>query len=246
MGAMMTTDSKKIRDSFQQLMGKESSPISKKYFLRFLIEDKLALLLLNRKFFSLFVYLPLKILYSFFTCSEIEGLSGGKGLKIFGVTLFKGLFGGGGNIVGKQVPSKMLYDYTNLQAQIGLDQLKVYESRDRKRVHNSETLISLLSEEAKKRIPLRDEKLKCSFWKLPFYIQDDEIDSFQSFMFNKRVDVARSNLPCVNVTVEGHDASETPMSERSRRNMFFLPMHHYLSEKDVARIARLVNQFFEN
>lgn len=245
MGAMMSTNSKEIKDSFNKIMDEESRSISKKYFLRFLVEDKLALLLLNRKFFTLFVYLPLRILYSFFSCSEIEGLSGGKGLKIFGVTLFKGLFGGGGNIVGQSVPKNMLYDYTNLQAQIGLEQLEKYEERDKRRISNSQQLMELLSVKAKQRIPKLDEKLECSFWKLPFYINDNEIDSFQSFMFSQRVDVARSNLPCVNVTIDGMDPSSTPRSERSRRNMFFLPMHHYLTESEVKRIARLVNKFFE-
>ena len=72
------------------------SALSTGYILKFVIEDLIAVIILNKYIFNFAVYPMLKLFNMILGADNIREFTRGGGLKIGPLILLKGLFGGGG------------------------------------------------------------------------------------------------------------------------------------------------------
>jgi dTDP-4-amino-4,6-dideoxygalactose transaminase len=232
------TQSKKIKD----LMNKELAPLSFSYFSRFLIEDTIATLILNRCIFTFFINPALSILNKVIGEDNIEAFTKGEGLKLGPVYLFKGLFGGGGNLSKSEIPDGMLYKFSDLQAQIGLRRLELCKDLDLKRISNSITLRNSLNIDPKYLFHSAENSNEV-YWKFPLRTQ--KFRDLQKKLLSIGIDSARSNLIALNDYDCFSSKDLTPVASKISKETLCIPAHPYLSSDDMEKAAKCINQFFE-
>lgn len=241
MGGALSSTSKEKLEEVKALAKKELKPLQFSYLKKFLIEDTIACLILNRFLFNFFIFPVLKFLTFSIGNKNIQNLTSGKGIEFGSVVLLKGLFGGGGDVLTKEVPKKMLYHFSELQAKIGLKRLKNLDRVEKGRIENSHLLRSLL------KIPLKYRgdhgEYAHVYWRYPIIME--EWEELQKFLMKRGIDSARSNLPCLSELKYLEDSEVTPVASRLSKNSVYLPLHYYLEKEEVYEIARLVNEYFE-
>jgi perosamine synthetase len=239
MGSMLISQNNERLDIIKGLMEKELTPLKRSYFFRFLLEDFIAVFILNRYFFSLIIYPFLSFFTKILGPREFENLTSGRGIKIVGLYMFKGLFGGGGNVLKKTIPKEMLYQYCNLQAKVGLARLEKFREIDQKRIENGRALENKINE--KRYFPPFPEGSRHVFWKFP--VTYDYYRDFQSYLFKRGVDIARSNLPCLSTVKEFSSNDKTPVAEYLVSHTVYIPIHPYIKEKEINLIADMINRY---
>ncbi|CBW27879.1 putative pilin glycosylation protein [Halobacteriovorax marinus SJ] len=242
-GGVITYSSSALKEKVDQIIERECSTMSASYFFRFLVEDMVAVILLNRVFFTFFIHPTLSMVTKLIGIDGVENFTKGKGLKIGPFYLFKGLFGGGGNVLKKSVPKGMLFSFSNLQASIGLKRLSLFKDLERRRIRNSKILYKSLAKHQSS-LPSLNSSGSCVFWKFPFLTE--HLEELQRYLSQRGVDSARSNLKCFNEIKEFHIKDTTPVASELSRNTLYIPAHPYLEEKDMLRISKYINDFFRN
>ena len=240
-GGVINSTSIEVKNKIDEIISKESCVLSISYFSRFLVEDMIAVIILNKYIFSLFISPVLNIFERLIGAEGVENFTKGKGLKIGPLYLLKGLFGGGGNVLKREIPKGMLYRYSNLQADIGLRRLKSYKILDEKRILNSHTMYENLNCTGNQLALLREDA-EHVFWKLPF--RTDLIIPLQKYLSENGVDSAKSNLKCLNEIREFQSKDVTPVAHFLSMNTLYIPAHPYLSKREILKISVLINEFF--
>lgn len=241
MGAMVNIEDDSTFKKFQRGCQELLNPLTFKYLKRFLIEDAIAVLLLNRKVFSIFIFPFLKKMNLWLGVKNIEGFTKGDGIKIGNIILFKGLFGGGANVVRGSIPKEMFYEYHDVQARIGLDRLKIYDEIEKKRLHNSRLFIKNLKN--KNILPEDYDNQANVFWRMPIIVDNKE--RLQEHLIRYGIDASKSNLPVLS-NIRGLGTEETtPTANYFADNSLNIPLHHYLSENEVIMIAKAINEYYE-
>lgn len=141
-------------------------------------------------------------------------------------------------------PPKLLFAYSDLQAEMGLKILKTVAKDDKKRIENVKTFIENLSPKAHRYLPHIPENGKNVFWRLPFDIENP--DALKTFLFKNYIDTTRTNLMLVSEVPAFRDyAKDTPNAKKAH-SPIFIPIHSDFSKKDMLYIAEVVNDYFKN
>ena len=241
MGGAIATSSEKLK-KIEGLTSRELGPLSFSYLRKFLIEDFIANLILDRLFFNLFVYPVLKFMTFQVGNQNIQDLTNGKGIKFGKVVLLKGLFGGGGDVLSNKIPDKMLYEYSELQAEIGLRRLKDLRNVEIRRISYANHLkrsVNIPKEHAVN----GDEDQDHVYWKFP--VISENWESLQKYLMSYGIDSARSNLPCLSKLSYLDSKDETPQAEYLLNNSLYIPLHFYLIEEEVFFIGEVLEKYFK-
>lgn len=242
MGSLLCVKSATQLKAIRKETLRDFHPLSKRYFWKFLKEDLVASLALNPYIFSFFTYYVFKILFAI-DAKLIEDLIDGRGLKLGPLTLFKGLFAGSGDQRRTKIPHEMLYLFNDVQAEVGLQGLKVMDEFERMRRQNTLLLIDHLSDKAKARIPHLEEKAHHSFWRIPIYIDNQK--HFEHYLFNRGIDPGKTTLPCLPHMDIFKDLNQSaPVAQKMGEHSYFLPNFHYLNEREIKYVASIINQYF--
>jgi perosamine synthetase len=242
MGGIVVSQSRSMIDEITNMAKRELRPLKTNYIFKFIIEDLIASFLLNRIFFTCFAHPVLSLFKKIIGDQAIQDLTRGGGLKLGRVIIFKGLFGGGSNIIYNKIPDNLLYKYSDLQASIGLTRISGFTSIEEKRITNAIYFNSLICNIPERNKASFNKESKHVFWKFPIKIMERE-DEFVRMMYSKGIDVAKSNLPCLS-SMEGFDDSSTPHAEELIKSTFYIPLHYYLDKDEIFLIAKNLCLYF--
>lgn len=212
-------------------------PASTSYFVDFIIEDLLSVVLLNRSFFNYVGIFILKMLNKL-DFQLIENLTAGYGLKIKTAHLFKKFMASGNDVNSSEIPAEQKYIYTHLQARIGRERLKKFDYIESERRRKIILFYKKLSLKKKLTVPRFPEDSGNVFWRAPLIVED--FLDFQSYMLSKKIDVARSNLPWLPSLVQN---PQNVQGQEMKKNCVYIPIYHYLSDIEVLKISSIVNQY---
>jgi perosamine synthetase len=241
MGGMTLTNDEELYTKLKIDAVNILKPLKIKYLFKFVIEDFLALLIINRTLFSYFFYYLVQ-LGSLLGEDEIARLTSGKGLRIFNITILKGLFGGTNSIKKDFIDPHLLYSYSDYQASIGLRSLESVDEILDRRIKNTQTFLKKVNIPSEY-LPRLNKNSKNTFWKLPIITTQNQ--RLKEYLFKNNVDSAKSNLPCLpSLKGFGFEGVEVANAEFVRENSLYIPLHHYLNEEEVLQIASLVTDFF--
>lgn len=243
MGGVIVSEDASRLQKIKKIMKEELKPLTVKYFSRFLVEDIVATLILNRYIFSYLVNPLLGIMNKLIGVENIESFTKGGGLKIGPVYFLKGLFGGGGNLLKSEIPEGMLYQFSDLQAKIGLRRLKSISSIDERRILNSKRLLNDLKLPGEM-LPSLESLGDHVFWKFPLRIK--EFREFQEYLLFNGIDSARSNLLCLNEYECFGALDKTPVASFLSKNSLYIPAHPNLTSRDMDNIVEKINSYFKS
>jgi perosamine synthetase len=226
------------RNSLRKTVDLISLNAQKKYFLSFIFEDFLSAILLRRNFFNLFISPILYFLHLIGKANILEDLTKGKGIKIGKINLGRGLWGGDGDIIRTSIPSELLYRFTTLQANLGLEQLRKVHLIQKERILRA-LLIS-------KSLSFHDQLIDLSkdhiFWKFPLWVNDPK--NIQRKLQLRGIDCAPTNLPslCSIEAFRSFLLDETPQTKKLVTNVLFIPVHYYLTYDEVIKMGIIINE----
>lgn len=246
MGAFAVAQNIFEKKNVEELCEKDFSTISKTYFFKFLKEDLIASIGLNRLIFSIFHYWVFLIVFKI-NPEIVDDLINAKGIKIGKWTILKGLFGGSGYKRRKTLPKMMCYHFTALQAEVGIRSIKRFRDFQKKRFENSLYILNHLSKEAIRNIPLIDPLSKNCFWRIP--IISKNLEDFRKYLFQKGIDPGKTTLPCLPELAIFKEFSVNQDFKNAialGKNSIFIPNYHYLSMSDLNYIIKTINEYFEN
>jgi dTDP-4-amino-4,6-dideoxygalactose transaminase len=213
----------------------QTSP-NKKYFIKFILEDLISVVLLNRLFFSFFIYPIVLLMQILNLSSSLESLTKGQGFKLGNINIGRGFWGGDGELVRKDIPSELTYQFTNFQANLGNTQLEKVHQRQKKRIENAKKLYSIIQDSSK--IFYKGESHL--FWKFPLWVENP--DEFKKKMCLLKIDCAPSNLPVL-ASLEvfrGIIQDQTPHAEEMAKKIIYIPVHFYLNENEIKIIGKKI------
>jgi perosamine synthetase len=230
------------KDSLLSSLKKIETTPSKKYFFDFVIEDLISTLMLKRIFFQIFIYPVIRILLFLNLIDSLEDITKGKGVKIFNINIGRGFWGGDGDLVRTNLPAHLTYHYTEMQAKIGLHQLKKVHSIQYARIQNAKKLLSLI--ENKDIIFYGQED--SLFWKFPIWQNEKQKLELKTYLIENGVDCAPSNLPLLSEldVFKKYHNDLTPNARDYTESTINLPAHYYLSEKEIEQMGAILNRFF--
>lgn len=143
--------------------------------------------------------------------------------------------------IPKELDSAYLSRFSNLQAAVGLTQLRNLEDSIFKRIRNSSLLSNEIIPGSSISLPAVGPEVRHSF--LYYFIRTKYRQKFRKRLLLKGVDTKRdSNLPCSHLTIFKEEQKHCPVSERISQENILIPNYPALSEKDVLYIADKINQ----
>lgn len=140
-------------------------------------------------------------------------------------------------------PQKLLFAYSDLQAEIGLKILKNVAKSDDKRIENVKTFIENLSPDARRYLPYIPENAKNVFWRLPFEIENP--DTLKSFLFKNYIDTTRTNLMLCSEVPAFHDYTKNTPNAKKAHSPIFIPIHSDFTQKDMLYMAQVINEYLK-
>jgi len=213
--------SKKIKDEIKNL-----PPPSKKFLIKETIRNLVLSIATNKIIFSFFTYYVIK-LFNIMHSNAFEEFIKSNPPPVLTDT----------------PPQKLLFAFSDLQAEIGLKILNTVAPRDNKRIENVKTFIENLNPDARRYLPYIPENAKNVFWRLPFDIENP--DELKKYFFKNYIDTTRTNLMLVSEVPAFHDyAKDTPCAKKAH-SPIFIPIHSDFSKKDMIYMANIINEYFK-
>lgn len=142
------------------------------------------------------------------------------------------------------VPEKFMINFNNLQADIGLSQLKRIDESNRKRMRNAR----ILNEELANLLGLHIPPSTQPNLAVHYSVWTARKQELQSFLTREGIDVQdetaidNSQLNRFKPYAKGL----FPNARKLHNKVIFLPTHPYLEKKDMLFIAQKVKEFFES
>lgn len=244
MGGLILTNDDQANIFFKRIKEKDFHYLDRSYYFKFIKEDLVASLALNKYIFTLFLY---NIFSYFFNRNpkHLEDLIDGRGIEIFNIKFFKGFFAGTGDFLREEIPHEMKYHFTNHQAMVGLEMIEEFKIKQAKRIQNSKLILSLLNNKVKKYLPNFEKDSLDVYWRLPIYV--DDIVSLEKKMFKAGFDPGKTTLPCLpDMDIYKFLNQNCPVASRMGAKTIYIPNFHYLSHEEIEKIAELLNHYFES
>lgn len=236
-GAMIASQNPEFNKYIEKSQLTWFLPASTIYFLKFIVEDFLSIMMLNRRFFNFIGINILKILNRMDPLL-VENVTAGYGFKIKNNHFFKKVMASGNDWQSDEIPTEQKYRFTHLQARIGLERLKKFDfiESERKR----KILLFYKNLKLKTKVIQPDFVVDSghTLWRAPLIVKD--FLDFQAYMLSKKIDVARSNLPWLPDLIMD---AQAPSGKEMKTNCVYIPIYHYLSDQEVLQIAQMVNLY---
>lgn len=140
-------------------------------------------------------------------------------------------------------PQKLLFAFSDLQAEMGLKILNSVNASDNKRIENVKTFIENLNPDARLYLPHILENAKNVFWRLPYDIENP--DALKTFLFKNYIDTTRTNLMLVSEVPAFRDFIKDTPNAKKAHSPIFIPIHSDFTKKDMIYMAQVVNEYLE-
>jgi len=141
--------------------------------------------------------------------------------------------------------SEWSWKYTDVQARRGMKIFNRIKSDDLVRIENVDILKKHLDRSLHGRLPIEFKNSRNVYWQIPFIV--DDFAAFQHFMGDAGVDVGRTNLSlCSELEAYKEYSVNTPVAKLIKNQAVFLPTYPKLSDKNIKKIARLVNHYYQS
>jgi dTDP-4-amino-4,6-dideoxygalactose transaminase len=141
-----------------------------------------------------------------------------------------------------EVPQEWLWRFSPLQAELALRCLQRLDQDNAVRRKHAQMVLDALTPYAADRLPALLPDAVNVFWRFPF--RAPEGLEFVKFMNRYGIDVTTTMLPCCSrLPLFEAYAAPTPHAARAVQEAYFLPVEHWLSEKQVATLAEAAVAF---
>ncbi len=135
------------------------------------------------------------------------------------------------------------YHMSNINAAIGLAQIKKLDKFIEKRRHICELYNEYLGELDEIKTPVYDASTIAPFMYV-IRVKDGKRDALKSFLMENEIESGISYIPCHRFNLYQRDDS-LPVTENIFTEILSLPIHFELSDEDVAEVCRCIKTFFE-
>ncbi len=237
-GSMIVTSDESL---YQDIKNEKSMFIKenkKRWFWKFILQDFVSTILLRRSFFRYFIFPVLKLVINVTGPQNVINLTRGDGIKVGPMTLGKGVWGGDGDFIRKEIPESFKYKYTDIQAQIGLIQLKKHKKRVQRRKSNAALAFQYIHKDL---VPFKLNEFN-SYWKFPILVERPDL--WQKKLLEHGIDAAPTNLtflPGLDFFKDITDG-KAPNARVIVENIIYLPIHYYLTKDEVLKVIEIVNK----
>jgi dTDP-4-amino-4,6-dideoxygalactose transaminase len=144
----------------------------------------------------------------------------------------------------QSVPEKFLWQYSPLQANLATQCLRRVDEQNKKRIENALILYDMLKKDASDRIPVLLPDTCNVFWRFPFRAPEGR--KFVQFMNHYGIDIAQTLLPCcTSERVFSDFHTPTPHAESAVKEIYFLPVEHWLNKKQIMHLGNTVQKFLK-
>jgi perosamine synthetase len=144
-------------------------------------------------------------------------------------------------IIHEPLPEWM-WQFSPLQADMAIRCLRRVDAENKKRQSNAQILFDILLPHAVNRLPRLLEDSYNVFWRFPFKAPEGR--EFMKYMNRYGIDVTTTLLPCcTKMSIFQEYVQSAPHAEKVPQEVFFLPIEHGLSEKQISTLAKVVLAF---
>jgi len=141
-----------------------------------------------------------------------------------------------------EVPGEWLWRFSPLQADLAMRCLKRLAEENAVRQKHARIVLEALTPYASDRLPALLPGAENVFWRFPFKVPEGH--EFAKFMNRYGIDVTTTLLPCCSqLEVFRSYAAPTPHASAAAKETYFLPIEHWLSEKQVSALAEAAVAF---
>lgn len=222
-GAMLVTDDYDLAVKLKKLVG-EFKPISRIELIKRFFKAGILAFITKPFLFSKLVYPVLRFM------GEQRNQNIDQKLKV--------------NLLDKQDLNKFNRLFSSVQAGLGLLQLKNLDQLNQKKISNAKVLNKGLSAIKQVKIFNQQENIKNIY--LNYVIQVSDRQKLIRFLFDQGVDTSPGFVrACAYIQEFAAYASDCPNSLILERENLYLPVYLPLTEKDMVRIAKLIEQYYE-
>ncbi|MBU0898506.1 MAG: DegT/DnrJ/EryC1/StrS family aminotransferase [Nanoarchaeota archaeon] len=153
--------------------------------------------------------------------------------------------------IRRQHGQRMIYEYeilgynyrmTDIQAAIGIEQMKKIEDLNNKRIENAKTLAELLSGIDGIVLPSVAPETKHVFHQYTIHVLDGKRDALKEQLNEKGI----QSMIYYPQTIYQPGSESCPEAERACKEVLSLPIHPHLKKEDIERIAEEVKNYLEN
>lgn len=142
----------------------------------------------------------------------------------------------------REVPGQWLWQFSPLQAGLAAGCLRRLAAENTARQRHARIVLDILGPHAADRLPALLPDAENVFWRFPFRVPEGH--EFAKFMNRYGIDLTTTLLPCCSRLEIFRDyAAPTPHAEAAVRETYFLPVEHWLSERQVAALAEAALAF---
>jgi len=140
----------------------------------------------------------------------------------------------------EHLPRYCMQKFSNIQATLGCSQLERFDDSNKKRIRNAKVLSDRINSKFIG-LPVIKDRNKHVF--TYYFIRVKNRKEFRKKLLTKGIDSKRdSNLACSHLDIFKSEYVHCPVSERLSKENLLIPNYPSLDEKEVAHIAKMVNQ----
>jgi dTDP-4-amino-4,6-dideoxygalactose transaminase len=210
-GGMITTDNDELAEEIRMRVKKFSFPSRFSIFKRFF----------SYSFTSVLSY-PYFFTFTIYPLLRISNIFGSKKLD----SLFDDPI-----LVLRDIPTHRKKKFTNVQAKLGVEQLKRIDKNNEKRIKNAEFLSSQLNGLDLK-IPRNIPKVKNIYLNYPIRVKNKE--NVAKELLKRGIDVKREYIySCSSLSIFKKFKANCPVAKKLEKETLFLPVHSALSRRDL-------------
>jgi len=143
----------------------------------------------------------------------------------------------------KEIPQHYKKWFSNLQALIGLIQLRGLEKNNDKRIENTKFLMQELKEIKMLKLPIERRGIKSIYPFLTVRFLAEKRDKLIGELFKKGIDCTKGNLrACNKMYLFSEFSARCHNAESVEKEVLYLPVHSSLKEKDMKFIAEKIKE----
>jgi dTDP-4-amino-4,6-dideoxygalactose transaminase len=144
------------------------------------------------------------------------------------------------------VSRKLLFSFSDLQAELVLDCLRKVDGQDRKRKELVRCLYEVVDKAYHRYLPRPIDWDGSVFWRFSVMTQTPE--DFRRFLSDRYIDSGLTNLCCCSAAEEFavYHRGRTPVAPAVRDNAVLIPIHSEWTMADMRWLGAAINQYHQN
>jgi len=242
-GGLVLTNDKKIWIEVKNYCSNELSLPSRSFLINQAFSQLKIVILTSRFVFNYFTYFVF-LIYSNISKSRFDQIHDP---RLISKNIRKENFYENYKILRNEMPSDIFIEFTDIQAKLVFHSFEKLDVGLEKRKELAEELFANFDAVVKKTIPslLYDHRKDNAFWHFPIYINGD-MKNFQKYLLKKGIDAVGYGL-----CLCSHEQCFLPYqanlnnSLNIKENTIFLPIHDDFSNKNMQKIAKVVNKYYK-